>query len=184
MTRGSAAFPPRRSNIRRRGGTFPWYASTLEFQDEVERGLASHVEHAGQVAASLAPQAGRKANNRVLVYQHCGLEVPGRYELAPVLIEFHEQSDPSGLAPRDYPRVVADLDLESPHRLLDDALCLWFPDDPVEQRWTSSDGLVSLLDIVRNHLFFEDHWRRTGGSDGGEWLGREAPHGRPERTAA
>ena len=59
----------------------------------------------------------------------------------------------------------------------DDALCLYHPDDPPERRWTAADGLVSLFNIVVNHLFCELRWRNSGGPDGGVWPLDEAPHG-------
>jgi hypothetical protein len=66
----------------------------------------------------------------------------------------------------------------------DDALCLYYPRSPAEQRWTADDGLVALLNLVRDHLFFEQHWRSTGGHRRGVWLGGEAPHGFPTWSAA
>jgi hypothetical protein len=54
----------------------------------------------------------------------------------------------------------------------DDGLCLFFPHDPPDQRWRAKHGLLCLLDLVRNHLFYELHWRATD-----RWLGPEAPHG-------
>lgn len=72
----------------------------------------------------------------------------------------------------------------SKHRMPeDDALCLWFPWDPPERRWISTDGLVVLLDLVTDHLLCEDHWRATGGADGGIWPSNEAEHGFAQRSA-
>jgi len=51
-------------------------------------------------------------------------------------------------------------------------LCVWYPDDPPERRWTSGDGLLSLIEMVRIHLFKEAYWREKH-----VWLGEEAPHG-------
>jgi len=59
----------------------------------------------------------------------------------------------------------------------DDALCLWYPLDPEERRWTSSKGLLDLIETVRTHLFLEHYWRLTGGEQGGQWLVEDAPHG-------
>lgn len=173
--------PPRRANIRRRGGSNSWYGTAIDFQRDLEAGLSGHPEHAGQISCGLAPRAGRAATNRVLVYRHVGLELPGRREPAPVQIEFHERPsyDTYGLEPMNYPRVFADKGAMSKHRLPGDSLCLWFPDDADDRTWNHRDGLILLLNTVRNHLFFEDHWRATGGLAGGVWLGPEAPHDFP-----
>jgi hypothetical protein len=53
------------------------------------------------------------------------------------------------------------------------------PGDPPERRWRPADGLLVLIDLARDHVFFEDHWRATGGPQGGEWLGDEQPHSFP-----
>lgn len=71
-------------------------------------------------------------DHRRLTYRHTGVEVPGRRDLVPVRIEFF--ADPPyncyGLPPEDYPRVFADPDQLSPHRMPDDSLCLFYPADP------------------------------------------------------
>lgn len=72
----------------------------------------------------------------------------------------------------EVPCVYTDGPSESPHRYADGALCMWFPYDPPEQRWTRNDGPVALLGHVVAHLLREEWWRRTG-----EWPGEEAPHG-------
>jgi hypothetical protein len=118
-----------------------------------------------------------------LIYRHVGLEVPGRLDPVPVRVEFYAKPpyDTYGLAPQDYPRVFADPKAASPHRMPDDALCLFFPGDPAHQRWTSQHGLQALFDLTRNHLFYELHWRATAEK---VWLGPEAPHGFTRGRAA
>lgn len=73
------------------------------------------------------------------------------------------------------PIVFADGPDDSPHRYIDGAdrsrLCLWFPEDPVEQRWVPEDGLLALFGMATMHLFKEAWWRETG-----EWAGEEYPH--------
>ena len=73
------------------------------------------------------------------------------------------------------PIVVADGPDESPHRYVDGVdrsrLCLWYPEDPAEQRWLPEDGLLALFGMVTMHLFKEAWWRETGA-----WLGDEYPH--------
>lgn len=71
----------------------------------------------------------------------------------------------------DMPRVRSDGPTESPHRYEDGSLCMWYPRDPVSQRWVFKDGLLDLLDLTVNHLSREGIWRRTR-----EWPGPEAPH--------
>ena len=69
------------------------------------------------------------------------------------------------------PRVFVDGSDDSPHRYGDGSLCMWYPADPPERRWTFDDGLNALLGHVAVHLVKEQTWRDTG-----EWLGDEAPH--------
>jgi hypothetical protein len=120
------------------------------------------------------------AKGRRLIYEHSGLEVPGRSDV-PVRVEFYASApyDTFGLDPQDYPRVFADPKARSKHRMSDDALCLYAPFDPPEDRWTSSDGLLLLLNLVVDHLFSEMVWR-----DSGVWPRPESPHGLPEQWAA
>lgn len=59
-------------------------------------------------------------------------------------------------------------------------LCLYFPGDPHERRWTAEYGLVELFDIARLHLACEHVWRETG-----VWPTEDALHGgaaRPVRS--
>lgn len=51
-------------------------------------------------------------------------------------------------------------------------LCLYFPGDPEERRWTPEYGLVGLFDLGRRHLACEHVWRETG-----TWPTEDAPHG-------
>lgn len=128
----------------------------------------------------------------LLTYHHAGLEVIGREDLVPVTIEFHRVPPYYcyGLPPEDYPRVLADPDARSPHRMPeDDRLCLWMPVDPPGQRWTADDGLQRLLDITAEHLFAEEYWRFTGGIDEdgvevGTWPIPQAAHGVPTPAVA
>lgn len=114
------------------------------------------------------------------------LEVRGRRDPVAVIVRFFaEPPYPCwGLPPEEYPRVFAAPGRTSPHRMPDDdALCLYYPDSPPKQRWRPEHGLLALLDLTRDHLFFEDHWWATGGRCGGEWLGDEQPHGFPRQAA-
>lgn len=81
-----------------------------------------------------------------------------------------------------HPRVTADGPTESRHRNPDGSLCLWYPGDGAERRWVFEDGLPQLLAIVTLHLFKEAHWRRTGGHNGGEWLGDEVHDEQPKSS--
>jgi hypothetical protein len=81
----------------------------------------------------------------------------------------------------DMPRVYTSGSDPSPHRYRDGSLCMWFPGDPPEQRWSRSHGPVALMGHVVAHLIREEWWRKTG-----EWPGPEAPHDQNEvlRSAA
>ena len=75
------------------------------------------------------------------------------------------------------PTIYADGPDESPHRFAPirkdprSSLCVWHPYDPPERRWVPRDGLLSLIEMVRIHLFKEAYWREKH-----VWLGNEAPH--------
>ena len=71
----------------------------------------------------------------------------------------------------ELPHITADGPGDSPHRYLDRSLCIWYPNDPPEQRWKFRNGLMELLVLIQQHLFREAWWRETG-----EWLGPEVPH--------
>jgi len=121
-----------------------------------------------------------------ITYRLDGLHVPGRAGEVPVEVRFYAVPpyDCYGLDAEDYPRVWADRDLPSPHRMPDRSLCLYYPLDPPERRWVARrDGLAVLFDLIADHLFCELHWRATGAVRHGEWVGDEAAHGFPRGTA-
>ena len=94
----------------------------------------------------------------------------------PRLIEMHFRRTSAEPA---LTRVYADGPAGSPHRYAPHpkdrrqrpSLCIWYPSDPTEQRWVPSDGLLSLIEMTRIHLYKEAYFRETG-----EWLGEEVPH--------
>ena len=115
-----------------------------------------------------------------LVYNLDALDVRGRVMPVPVEVTFRPRlraQYAAAISAEDYPRVVADPGAESPHRLDRNALCLYYPWDPPEERWSAPMGLASLFDLTAQHLFYEQWWRENDH----EWLGREAPHGGPTR---
>jgi hypothetical protein len=121
-----------------------------------------------------------------LVYR-VPVNVPGRLQPVQITINFYERPryDCYGLTPQEYPRVFACTPGPSPHRMpQDDALCLYYPLSGPERRWRPENGLLALIDLARDHVFFEDHWRDTGGEPAGEWLGDEQPHGFPWQVSA
>lgn len=73
------------------------------------------------------------------------------------------------------PIVLADGPDDSPHRYAygtnRSRLCLWFPSDPIERRWTPDDGLLHLFAMATVHLMKEAWWRETK-----VWVGEEYPH--------
>jgi hypothetical protein len=154
----------------------PWYGLRRRWQEAVEADARAEHGDALRVAAS----RGRR------VYR-VSVDVPGRAEPVEVTINFYEQPryDCYGLSPEEYPRVFACAPGPSPHRMPDDgALCLYYPWSAPERRWRPENGLLALIDLARDHVFFEDYWRHTGGVNGAEWLGDEQPHGFPERVSA
>jgi hypothetical protein len=83
----------------------------------------------------------------------------------------------------EVPRVFADGPPDSPHRYNDGSLCMWYPHDPNDLRWSRRDGAAALVGYIALHLVREQWWRETG-----DWPGPEAPHATPpaipQRTAA
>ncbi len=153
-----------------------WYGHQAAWTLAFER--AAILEHGEDLSVELEMDR--------LTYRHRGLEVPGRLEPVPVTIRFFEQPryDAFGLRPAEFPRVFADPGARSPHRhAQDDALCLYYPDINPGRRWTPDEGLLALLNLTRDHLFFELHWRATRDRRGrrGVWLAPEVTH---ERKAA
>ncbi|MDQ3678205.1 MAG: hypothetical protein M3401_15650 [Actinomycetota bacterium] len=97
-------------------------------------------------------------------------------EHAPRLTELHFRRTSAEPA---LTRIYADGPIESPHRYAPHpkdrrqrpSLCIWYPSDSPDLRWVPSDGLLSLIEMTRIHLYKEAYWRETG-----EWLGEEVPH--------
>lgn len=87
---------------------------------------------------------------------------------------------PHGVPPRQVtvgfagstPHVYVDGPAESPHRYGDGTLCMWYPGDSRELRWTPADGGGALVAHIAAHLVQEEWWRLTG-----EWVGAEVRHG-------
>lgn len=63
------------------------------------------------------------------------------------------------------------------HTYGDNRLCMWFPDDPPQRRWTVDKGLLALIDMALVHLFRERYVAATGEP----WPGEEAPHAPTEQ---
>lgn len=132
--------------------------------------------------------ARRKYRRRLLIKQGVDrltytldeVEVPGDSDRHRVEIRFYRDPpyDTFGHPPQDAPLVITWPPRVSKHRFQGGALCLWHPDDPQERRWTSSLGLLTLIELAIRHLFMELHWLATGGPRGGEWILEDAPHGR------
>lgn len=133
----------------------------------------------------VGPDVGPDVDVVTPIRRYCldGVSVKGRPEPVPVRIDFvpHRYFTNDRAWPgQDFPKVYAGAMEASPHRYADGALCLYYPGDPVEQRWTSAQGLTALLVLVAEHLFFEDVFRKTK-----EWIGPQAEHGFPsERRKA
>jgi len=154
----------------------PWYGLQLAWLEPLE--ADARREHGD--ALKVSAFRGRR------VYQ-VPVEVPGRLGPVVVTINFYERPPYAcyGLSPEEYPRVFASTDGPSPHRMPNDgALCLYYPRSAPERRWRPENGLLALIDLARDHVFFEDYWRDTGGNKGGKWLGDEQPHGFPEQVSA
>jgi hypothetical protein len=156
-----------------------WYGEDIAFRTAVEAGArrrygrhlcvrqgADHIVD-GRHGTIVVPGE--------LIYAADGIPVRGRAINVPIEVHFRPLLPTAYgrlIRAEDYPSVYAEREMTSPHRLHDRALCLYHPGDPLELRWESRMGLLSLLDAAAEHLYFESYWRRHG-----DWLGDEAPHG-------
>lgn len=81
------------------------------------------------------------------------------------------------------PLVLVDGPTSSPHRYYVKGkgyvrLCLWYPWDTPEEKWSVDDGLLALFGHAKTHLIREAYYREDIEKYGSaEWLGPEAPHG-------
>lgn len=120
-----------------------------------ERNVNSYFPEISRSTVTSGCDAGRRY--RLVV------DVP-HYEARHVEILFQKQSP-------KVPRVKVDGPKESKHRYPGGYLCMWYKDDPLENRWDFDDGLLALIIHIIAHLFREAWWRETG-----EWLGPEIEH--------
>lgn len=136
---------------RRKGGWFDDFRHRIRFE-HAARGAYDGLE-------------GSKVGGRPqeVVYK-LTVRVP-EYERRPVEIRFYNGSRPGE------PRITVDGPDESPHRYRGGALCIWEPKDDDTRRWVADDGLLALIEAIRQHLFREAWWREYG-----EWLGPEVIH--------
>lgn len=91
----------------------------------------------------------------------------GRYRLAALFFGPPSLNEPMVVC-LDGPRGRA----ASEHRNGSIALCLYYPTDPPERRWTLDQGLARLFDLARQHLLCE-YLVQIGQT----WPIEEAPHG-------
>jgi hypothetical protein len=59
------------------------------------------------------------------------------------------------------------------HRWSEGNLCMWYPSDPPEKKWTIDKGLLALIEMSVVHLFKERYAKEHPSEP---WLGEEAPH--------
>ncbi|MHA3684956.1 hypothetical protein ACXR2W_11950 [Leucobacter sp. HY1908] len=69
------------------------------------------------------------------------------------------------------PHVQVDGPTDSPHRYANGDLCMWYPFDPPERRWTLKKGAAVLVTDISVHLLKEEWFRQQG-----EWIGDEIVH--------
>jgi hypothetical protein len=115
--------------------------------------------------------------------QAAGRPASAQHELAMLLPDIVPDADPSEVAAEEAARLTdttktgtsVDVGAE-PGRTFGDALrhilTHWHPLDPPHRRWTSDQGLLVLIELIRRHLFLELRWRQTG-----TWVLEDAPHG-------
>lgn len=132
----------------------PWYGRFPE-RLAFERGAQRRVP-------GLRGRHSRRPGSRGWYYR---LTMPVEGFEARVVYVFFDPSNPK------LPKVYVD-GPEPHHRYSDGSLCMWYPKDTPDQKWSFPDGLEKLLAFIAVHLFKEAWWREHD-----EWLGDEAPHG-------
>lgn len=153
----------------RRSKPGPWFHDfrrRLRFESEATR---AH--------GALHPRKVGKGKNAVIVYV-ATVFVPEYDVNRQLTIQLRNSTKPRLIA------VTVDGPTDSPHRYGLHDLCMWRPDAPTDERWTSDEGLMRLIQYATLHLYREEYWRESGGYDKGVWLGDEAPHGDVKEQAA
>ena len=145
---------------KRTGG--PWYGEDFP-RIMFEREARQYFPDLASATIKSSHNAGRKY--RLTVH------VP-HYDDRRVQILFRKDS------PR-IPRVSVDGPVDSKHRFSSGELCMWYPEDSVDNRWVFEDGLIALLGQIIVHLFREAWYRETG-----EWPGPEVVHSKIESEPA
>lgn len=155
-----------------------WFGDSLSWRYAIEREARRYWGSRLSAEVTRPEDQGRllrSIKTERLVYRLEELPVRGRVNPVAIEINFYRMPPYAtyGLDPSEYPRVFADRGAVSKHRMLEDgALCLYFAHHPVSQRWSAADGLQRLIDLISDHLFFEDYWKNNG-----EWLAPEMKHG-------
>jgi hypothetical protein len=111
-----------------------------------------------------APEIG---GDRVLAYVALAVGPYGTFRLVALFPVAPDAFDPL-LVCLDGPMGGAAL----PHRNGPHVLCLYHRDDHPDRKWKTSDGIVRLMDLGRQHLFCEHRYR-----GGHPWPIDEASHG-------
>ncbi len=145
---------------KRTGG--PWYGEDFP-RIMFEREASRYLPDLTSVTITSSHNAGRKYRLTV--------NVP-HYDDRRAQILFRKDS------PR-IPRVSVDGPVDSKHRFSSGELCMWYPEDSVDNRWVFEDGLVALLGQIIIHLFREASYTETG-----EWPGPEVDHLKIESESA
>lgn len=151
-----------------------------QFWERREADLHLHFQHVRRRGGDEHVTVTRSTD--MVIVTITGMNVPGDRVLHDVTIEFHRTAPyrTFGLPAEDFPRVRT-TDRRPKHHAYKEPttaegpLCLWFPKDSADRRWTSDQPISGLVEIVRNHLFLEQEYRRCG-----KWLAEDAPHGFPE----
>jgi hypothetical protein len=141
--------------------TVPWYS---------REGVRIIFERGAVTEFPTLRRTTRKTDGEKCLCYRVDVEVPFYNTTRRIEIIFFPRPSPGT------PLVLSDGPDSSPHRYSDferRLLCIWYPKDPPERRWTPSDGLLHLLGLTQLHLFREYWWRETT-----EWLGPEANHSR------
>lgn len=158
--------------------TARWFGEEIAFRTALEAGARRR--YGRHLTVEILPDMkgdGHKPVPGPLVYRVDGVDVRGKVK--PTLVEVRflpvlPTPYRSLVSPEDYPKVFAESGAQSPHRFPDRSLCLYYPGDDRDLRWSADMGLEALLDMTAEHLYFEEYWRTHK-----KWLGAEAPHGFP-----
>lgn len=140
--------------------------------------MAARRRFAANVAAQIAFERDARRGGTEFEAEIVATPAAVRYTFPVEVPVYDERRSAVALVGDGEPAVYLDGPECARHRYPGGELCMWYPYDPPEERWTPTDGLGGLINHVREHAYCEAECRA-----GHPWPKRESPgkHPRPAR---